>query len=283
MPREPQGEATANAFDLRVRARPIAFDPPACFQAGLPAAMGTGGLDPDDGFNWRLKTDNGTVNGVSITPERAGSIIVTVEIDSPVTRRDGTLQRVAPDRTEVELGRFDVVGEPCMVRITAGPTEMTWNAQGGYTEFSLPGGTGVYFSSTDVAAFERGGWVPIPTMAKAMLLRNIGVSNPAVGALMSGADGDPGLFVSRMPLEFSRRFAWTNLRNAIGPDGEPRKRSHAPCPVGGSGCAQTTFLMDGVQVPVVLDSQGRPLRVTFQGQAIEFAYGIWSIQRPPGW
>ncbi len=282
-PRQPEGQATENAFEVRVRARPIAFESPACFQAGLPATMITEGFEPDEGFNWRLKTDNGTVDGVSITPERAGTMTVVVEIDSPVTRRDGTLQRVEPERTEVELGSFDVLGEPCMVRMTTGPTVMTWNAQGHYTEFSMPGGIGVYYSSSDLAVFERGGWVSVPPIAKTMLLNNMQASNPGMGALMSGVEGDAGVFASRMPLEFSQRFAWTNLRNATGPDGEPAKRSRTPCPSGGSGCAQTTILMGGVPVPVVLDAQGRPLRLTMQGQAIEFAYGVWNIRRPPGW
>ncbi|WP_274423714.1 hypothetical protein [Chelativorans sp. YIM 93263] len=114
-PSQAQGDAKPNEFELRVSARPIEFGPPICFQAGEPSTFDTNGFDPDEGTNWRLTTDNGTVNGVTITPAGAGEMNVHLEIDSPITRADTGLAPVEPATTKVKLGRFDVMDEDCIL------------------------------------------------------------------------------------------------------------------------------------------------------------------------
>ena len=283
-PPEAQGEAAHDPFVLRLGAKPIDFGMPACFRAGEPVTLDTHNFSRDDAANWRLGSDNGTVDNVTVTPAQAGTMTISLEVDSPITRQNGSIERVGPPASnKIDLGTFDVVDGDCMVRLIAGGAELTYSASGGYTEARVPSGEAIYFSDGDLAAWEGGRWMPIPPMAKAMMMQNMGQMSPAVGSLMSSADGDPESFMARMPLEFSRRFSWDNLRNTRGPDGGRPQRSRTDCPKGGSGCSRTTFLMTGNPVPVIFDAQDRPVHVEFMGHAMEFDYGSWDIRRPPGW
>jgi hypothetical protein len=45
----------------------------------------------------------------------------------------------------------------------------------------------------------------------------------------------------------------------------------------------TTLSMDGHAVPIFFDAQRRPVRVTLNGENVDFEYGTWQIRRPPGW
>lgn len=284
-PSAAQGDAVPNEFELRIRARPISLDPPNCFQAGEPAVFGARGFDPAEGRNWRLVTDNGTTDGLSVTPARAGDMTVTLEIDSPVTRGETGLDPVEPAKTQVELGHFEVAENDCMVRLTMGPAQVTYTADGTYTEYLSPEGEALYFKENDIAAHNQGKWMPIPPQAKQMMVARMS-GNSLMGVLsespLSGeAEGEAVFPV--LPLEFSKRFSWQNIRKAIRHTGETPQRRTTSCPDGEDGCTEITFRMGSHPIPIVFDAQDRPVRVTFQGQPVIFAYGTWPIRRPPGW
>lgn len=274
--------AEASAFRLRVRTTPIELAPPVCFQAGVVAAFEAVGFDAKHTDNWRLVTDNGTAEGHTVTPARAGKMEVHVEIDSPVTRQEGMLNPSRPDRTRVSLGSFEVAGDDCMIRLTMGEAVLTYSTVGSYTEFLTPTGEALYFAPADMAVYD-GGWKPLPPVAKQMILGRMMAQMPLVSSTAPGEDEAEGIFLSRMPHAFSKRFGWANLRRASGLDGGRTERTRASCPDGGSSCTTTTFSMDGIPVPVVFDAQNRPVAATFESETIRFDYGNWSIRRPPGW
>ncbi|NNU81379.1 hypothetical protein HMH01_13130 [Halovulum dunhuangense] len=274
--------AEASAFRLRVRTTPVELAPPVCFQAGSPADFEPVGFDAGHTDNWRLVTDNGTAEGLTITPARAGRMEVHVEIDSPVTRQEGTLDPRRPESTRVSLGSFQVAGDDCMIRLTMGKAVLTYSTVGSYTEFLTPTGEAMYFAPADMAIYD-GGWKPLPPMAKQMVLGRMMAQMPLASSTAPGEDEARGLFLSRMPHAFSRRFGWANLRRARGLDGGRTERTPAACPDGASGCTTTTFSMDGNAVPVVFDAQNRPVAATFASETIRFDYGNWNIRRPPGW
>lgn len=280
-----QGEATANTFELEVRARPISLDPPGCLRVGEPAVFGARGFAPDEASNWRLETDNGTTDGLGITPARAGEVNVTLAIDSPVTRGATGIDPVDPATTRVELGSFEVAEKDCMVRLTMGPAQATYTPDGSYTEYKAPGGRALYFKENDVAIYRQSGWMQIPPQAKQMMIGSISGS-PLMGGVIRGplADGtEAEAILPTMPKEFSMRFSWKNIRNATRLVGKTPQRSAAPCPNGGEGCTKTVFRMEGHAIPIIYDAQDRPVHMTFQKQPVEFAYGTWPIRRPPGW
>ncbi|MFP1644728.1 hypothetical protein [Pontitalea aquivivens] len=281
-PTQVGNSAEASAFRLRVRTTPIELAPPVCFQSGVAAAFEAVGFDAGHTDNWRLVTDNGTTQGLTVTPARAGKMEIHVEIDSPVTRQEGTLNPSRPERTRVSLGNFEVAGDDCMIRLTMGKAVLTYSTVGSYTEFLAPTGEAMYFAPADMAVYD-GGWKPLPPMAKQMILGRMMAQMPLVSSTAPGENEAEGLFLSRMPHAFSKRFGWANLRRAKGLDGGRTERSRAACPDGGSGCTTTTFSMDGTPVPVVFDAQNRPVAATFESEKIRFDYGNWNIRRPPGW
>ncbi|WP_306152534.1 hypothetical protein [Roseovarius sp. MMSF_3281] len=285
VPSTAQGEATRNAFEIEVRARPISLDPPDCLRAGEPAVFAARGFDPAEAGNWRLDADNGTTKGLSVTPARAGEVTVTLEIDSPVTRGATGIDPVSPKTTRVELGQFNVAEDDCMVRLTLGPAQATYTSDGSYTEYSTPGGRALYFKENDVAIYKQSGWMPIPAQAKKMMIGSISGS-PLMGGIIEGPlseNADAKAILPAMPKEFSMRFSWKNIRKATRLSGKTPRRSAAPCPGGGEGCTETVFQMGSYAIPIVYDAQDRPLRMTVKNQLVEFAYGTWPIRRPPGW
>lgn len=279
---KPEVEAPTD-FKLRVATHPVSFEPPTCFQAGKPAEFTLDGIDDMHPDNWRLRVDNGQAKGAIVTPARAGKIKIEVEIDSPITRRETGIDPVAPQRSRVELGTFDVSGSDCMVRLIAGKAVATYVAQGDFTEFAAPSGEAVYFSASDLALWERGNWRAVPAMAKGMILGKMKKNNVALRLEFPGAHEEEGDFISRMPLILTQRFAWSHLRNVLAPDGGKPQRQAAPCPDGSNGCRSTVIAMDGNPLPVVFDSQGRPVMITFQGEQVRFEYGNWPVRRPPRW
>lgn len=119
----PHQDSTANvAFSLEVRTRPITFSPPACFQAGKPSEMIAYGLEDAPADNWRLKVNNGSAEGLVVTPTSAGKITVDVEIDSPITRNDTGITPVAATKTRINLGTFDVASDDCELPLTGSLT-----------------------------------------------------------------------------------------------------------------------------------------------------------------
>lgn len=271
------------SFGLNVVTRPVSFIPPVCIQAGVPARFeldGVGDLMPE---NWRLRVDNGTAEGAVVTPARAGTVNIEVEIDSPVTRRETGIDPVQPKRTRVDLGSFDVAGSDCMVRLSMGDAVLTYVVQGEYTEFAAATGEAIYFSETDMALWQGGGWMQVPPMAKGMIMGQMRQNNLALRMENSDAQDNEGIFFARMPLIFSQRFAWSNLKGAMAPGGGRPELKAAPCPDGGNGCRSTVFDMEGHPIPVVFDAQRRPATVTFDGEQLHFSYGSWPVRRPPGW
>jgi hypothetical protein len=278
------GEDTdPSAFRLRVRVTPIEFAPPVCFQAGQPSSLTPVGFDPDRTDNWRLETDNGTVDGLSLTPAHAGEMEVRVVIDNPVTRQTGSLAPKKPATTEVSLGTYDVADDDCMIRMTAGPAVITYTTKGSYSEYLAPTGDAIYWAPMDLAVYHNG-WQDVPPMARQMMVGRMATQIPATGYVAPGEDEAQGVFLSRMPHAYSKRFAWAAVREAFDIDGaSPPKRRAADCPDGGTGCTMTTLSMDGHAVPIFFDAQRRPVRVTLNGENVDFEYGTWQIRRPPGW
>ncbi|WP_336097755.1 hypothetical protein [Roseovarius sp. CH_XMU1461] len=279
----PDRAAGAAKFLLKIGTRPVDFTPPDCFQAGQAGAFlvdGFGDLAPG---NWRLHSDNGTVEGLVVTPARAGKITVSLDIDSPVTRGETGITPKRPKRSRVALGTFDVAAEDCMVRLTMGPAVFTYVARGSYTEIIAPGGEAMYFGAQDLAAWQGGHWVNVPAMAKGMILGKMKQGSAGLVFDYPGAHDAEGDFMSQMPRIWAERFSWSRLRKAAAPDGGSPKRRAAPCPDGGTGCRETVIAMDGHEVPVLFDAQGRPRRVVFDGQDVLFDYGSFPARRPPGW
>ncbi|KRS13645.1 hypothetical protein [Roseovarius indicus] len=285
VPSAAQGDASPNRFELEVRARPIGLDPPGCLRAGEPAGFAARGFDPEEADNWRLEADNGTTDGLSVTPAHSGEVNVSLEVDSPVTRGQTGLEPVTQETSRVELGRFKVAQDDCMVRLSVGPAQATYTSDGSYTEYRTPSGRALYFKQGDIAVYKQSGWMPIPAPAKQMVIGRISGS-PLMGGLAQGAlkeDADTEAILPAMPLEFSRRFSWKNIRKATLLSGKKTQRSAAPCPGGGEGCTETVFRMGPHAIPIIYDAQDRPLRAVFKNQPVEFAYGTWPIRRPPGW
>ena len=278
----PPDEDAAATFGLKVTTRPVSFDPPACLQAGQPGEMVVRGLDGMPADNWRLEVDNGTVDDLTITPARAGEVTVTLEIDSPITRRETGLDPKAPENTRVELGSYDVAADDCMMRLEIGPVAITYVSDGSFTEFRTDSGESMYFAATDLALWD-GGWQHVPAQAKAMIVSGMKRNNAMLRLDYPGAHDDEGDFMSQMPKIWSERFSWANLKNVRAMDGGTPKRRPVACPDGGSGCSGTTFSMDGNAVPVVFDAQRRPRLVTFDGHDVVFRYGTFDVRRPPGW
>ncbi|MFT0546008.1 hypothetical protein ACMHYO_06555 [Allopusillimonas ginsengisoli] len=277
---------TPASFKLKVRTRPVSFEPPSCFQAGQPSEISVTGLADGEADNWRFKTDNGVVDGRTITPASPGKINVSVEIDSPITRGQTGITPKAPDKTRVELGSFDVAADDCMVRLTIGDAVMTYVADGPFTQSAVKGRSeAIYYSKSDIAVW-RGGWMPLPAEAKQMMIRMFFQKNQFTGLETLGAlSGDEvsGNFMAVMPKAFSERFSWRNLKKTRGVNGGAPKLISAPCPDGGRGCTSLVFLMEGISVPVTFDAQKRPKVVTFDGHDMRFEYGTWDVRRPPGW
>lgn len=101
-------------FSLEVRTRPVAFDPPNCFEVGEPVEIAMKGLDDAAPDNWRLNVDNGKAEGLVVTPASPGEITVEVEIDSPITRADTGIAPKPPKKTRINLGTYEVVPVDCM-------------------------------------------------------------------------------------------------------------------------------------------------------------------------
>lgn len=289
-------DRAASAFTLQARMNPVEVSTPICFQQGMTEAIEFTGFDATLVQNWRLTTDNGTVNGLEITPEKAGEISITLEIDSPITRQSGSLAPAKPRTTQVALGTFPVTSETCMIRLTTTiPSEgrgavMTFSYDGEYSEMSAEPGTAIYWSANDMIFYTDGHWQNLPPQVKAMMLPKLmeGIGLP--DALAPGEDEVAlgGIFFGRMPHAFSKRFSWSTLKTVPGADGKPVRRKRAECPRKGEGCTTATFVMDGQpMIPVIFDPHGRPAKVTFnnggESAIIEFEYGNWPIRRPPGW
>lgn len=294
-PREFDVQASKAPYSLRARMSPVDIETPLCFQRGKTEVIEFKGVDPDQVQNWRLISDNGSVDGLRITPKHAGDITLTLEVESPVTRQSGSLAPKSPRATKVSLGTFPVITEDCMVRLTMSASDaghdvvLTFSYDGEYTEFSSGVGPMMYSSASDMMFFNDGHWQDLPQPFKAQFLAMLMQSTPMPDFLAPGEDevALDGVFFGRMPHAFSKRFSWQNLRRVPGVDGKPVRRGRADCPRGGNGCTTVTFLMDGNPVPVIFDPHGRPAKVTFNNKGenavMEFEYGNWRIRRPPGW
>ena len=133
-------------------------------------------VDPDAG-NWRIESDNGTVNGFYVTPARLGRMTLTLVIDSPVTRRPGSLKPVKTELRRLPLGTYRVTdGRGCMIRMElddpAGGFVATWNPDGDYTEYrGRDDDARIYISQTDLAMFDPArGWLPEPEEVRLQML-----------------------------------------------------------------------------------------------------------------
>lgn len=293
-PRELAPDRGPSGFTLQVRLLPVEVMIPPCIQQGAVAAIDMAGMDPEGLRNWRLTTDNGQVSGLEFTPAAAGEITLGLEIDGPVTRQVGTLDPGKPRTTQIPLGTFPVAADACMIRMTVvadggGPEAVhIFSYDGEYSEIQADAGTAIYLSADDIALY-RSGWVDLPPQAKTMILPSFMGGTGIPAALAPGEDEveTGGPFMGRMPHAFSKRFSWASLRGAPGVGGAPVRRSQTDCPKEGSGCSAITFAMDGIAVPVIFDSLGRPVRVTFEENGarghMQFEYGSWVIRRPPGW
>jgi len=283
-----KGAAKPADYELKIEARPIALGMPRCAQTGLPFVLEPEGFELDDADNWRLETDNGTVDGLGVTPSHAGKMELTLEIDSLVTRAKKGIHWVKPKKTRVSLGTVEVQADDCMVRaVMGGPgrkATVTYSAAGDYSEFKIPGGGAMYHKPGDMAMWQDGGWVAMPPQMKGIMLGAFGNQLP-IPSIDFGEDAvDDGHLMPRMPQIFSKRFAWSRARKLPGVDGKPVRRVGTACPDGGKGCTSATVVSDGHTVPVTFDAQGRPLHIDLgRGATMTFEYGLFDIRRPPGW
>jgi hypothetical protein len=281
--------AAENSFVLQVQSNPIEFGPPDCFQAGKPAEFEAIGFDVEQTDNWRLTTNNGSVNGLKVTPARTGKMEVFVEIDSPVTRKAGTFHPVEPEKTRVSLGKFEVIDKDCMVRMSSGNEFIvTFSSIDDYSEFSVPAeNVGMYLRKGDVALYDNG-WQPIPAQAHPMIVAMFNTNiNAQVGPVFDIAHPKAGKMepfqMHRFPSSFAERFGWRNLRSAPSPDQKPSRRKPAPCIYSDGGCTTADFLVQGQHFSVIFDSMLRPERLIFANITVDFEYGVFKIRRPPGW
>lgn len=277
------GKAETSPFLLDFIAKPISFTPQSCAAAGQPFTLTPEGFSEDDARNWTLKTSNGTVEGLTVTPAHSGPMKLTLEIESLVTRPNSGISRAAPKATTVDLGNFDVQPSGCMVQMRAGSAVVTYTYVGEYSEFRAPSGEAVYFNDANFAVWD-GGWQPVPPQMRGMIMGRVAQNNAALKIEFPGAHDDEGNFAPRMPYILSQRFAWSRIKHMPGVDGAPLRRKPTNCPAGyGSDCSTVTFIAEGNNVPILYDSGGRPITVGVGGVEVRFEYGSFDMRRPPGW
>lgn len=278
------------AFTLQARASPVDEPSMACLQTGMPQAVDFGENDITRATNWRLISDNGTVEGLEITPARAGQISLALEVDSIITRQEGRFEPAQPRTTTIPLGTFPVSDNPCMIRFTLtgvgkdGALVQTFTFDGEYTEIAHRHDEAMYFSADRMMNYSDGEWIEFPPQVQAMMAPMIAeLSQPYPLAPGEDEVATDGPAWGRGPHMASKRFAWASVRDMVGPDGKPLQRTRIACPTGGTGCTTTTFAGSGRMVTLVFDAQGRPLHLDFGTGAMTFEYGNWPIRRPPGW
>ena len=276
---------TGKVYHLNVTTTPVEFDvPDGCFEPGQSYPIEVKGLEDYNPSNWNITSDNGTVEDLRFTPERRGKLELTLNIESPVTRRSIGLQKKRPDTTEVSLGTFDIVDGECMIRMTAGPSIMTYVFDGEYTEATSPNEPAAYFSRTDMAFYD-GQWRELPVFARQMMVQSI-QNNMATGRIRNqGQLIEPGDdMMAQTPYVFSKFFSWNRMRELSAPSGFQAKRSATACPdTNNSGCFAAEFVFEGNRIPITYNANGQPVRVTMSGQTMKFEYGYWDVRRPPGW
>jgi hypothetical protein len=277
----PPDEPIGSTYVMKVNTRPLSIQPPTCFSTGVAAEFVVDGFEGEIADNWRLVADNGTVDGLSVTPSGTGKITVILEIDSPITRAETGINQIAPKQTRIELGTFDVVADTCMVRLVMGPALITYVAKGSYTEFSDPAGAAMYINEKRLALWEDGGWADLPPGAAKMMRTMISRNTTKLPDNTGDPNVDEGDFMSQMPKIWADRFSWRRItrRNA---QGRVPKRTSVKCPDGGSNCVRVEFSMEGNSFPVTFDAQRRPRVLTMDGQDIFVEYGVWNVRRPPG-
>lgn len=282
-PRQYAGKSESAIFVMELVAKPVSLAPQSCASVGQPFELTPEGFSQSDAKNWTLKTDNGTVDGLTVTPSHAGPMKLTLEIESLVTRPDEGISRATPEKTVVDLGSFDVMPSGCMVRMHAGDAVITYTYVGEYTEFRAPSGEAVYFNATNLAAWD-GQWQDIPAQMKGMVLGRMKQNTAALRFEFPDAHDEEGDFAHQMPYIFAQRFSWPRIKHIPGDDGKPLRRKPASCPAGyGRDCTKVTFVAEGHSVPILYDAIGRPVTVGFGSVVARFEYGDFDIRRPPGW
>lgn len=104
----------AASFSLEVRTHPVKFDVPTCFKIGEPTKIKATGMKSSGADNWRLKVDNGSADGLVVTPASAGEVTIEIEISSPITRAESGVAPKPPTKTRVNLGTYDVAHDGCI-------------------------------------------------------------------------------------------------------------------------------------------------------------------------
>lgn len=199
-----------------------------------------------------------------------------------------TVPTLSGGKKKVTVARTNVVSGGCMIRMTAGRGQITYDSESDYSEMKDgQSGNAVYLSLTDFITFGKGQWRPIPPNIKARLLAAM-LAQLETGVVIRKGDRSKkvGEWESHaMPKHMAQRFSWANLRDASTPDGEATARSKAQCPpsVSNTPCTKTTIGEKGAPVKVIFQSDGMPVVVKTKGQDIQFAYGSFQIRKPPGW
>jgi len=270
-------------ISLRIKTNAVSFEMPRCLRVGEATEIKIEGMEePAD--NWEIITDNGRVEGNMVTPARLGDIETEIKITSQITRNPSALSPKQPLTTTVSLGTSKVVQDDCMIRMTAGPSIMTYVFDGEFTEATSPNEPAAYFSRTDMAFYD-GQWRELPVFVRQMMVQNI-QKNMATGRIRNqGQLVEPGDdMMAQTPYVFSKFFSWDRMRELSAPSGIEAKRSATACPdTGNSGCFASEFVFEGNRIPITYNTNGQPVRVTMSGQTMKFEYGYWDVRRPPGW
>lgn len=250
------------------------------------------------GANWRLDTDNGTVDRGVVIPDRVGAMTIALYLKAIPTRVDYSVARVEPKEQRIPLGTVRVVPDGCSVRMTMSgngqQTTMTYSAEYDITEFLAADGARVFFAKDRMAFWQPGtGFIDLPPEIAREAGRQMTPVDPDEIAVFGDTVEDRMI---HLPLFFSEMFSLAGAQ-AIA-DGAassetlkstqviPARRRPASCPQGGIGCEAFTATAFGRAIAeVTVDDSGRARRVIFSGHTVENAfdltYGDFDILPPP--
>lgn len=143
--------------------------------------------------NWHLAADNGTVNGLEVTPAKTSEISIALGIVIFITRQTGSLSPARPRTTQVALGTFPVASDTCVISTTMSSpgrdrmVVLTFFFDGEYTEVASDGSNAIYWSANNIA-FYQGHWIDLPPQAKAILLSQLMADLDLPDVLARGED-----------------------------------------------------------------------------------------------
>lgn len=259
----------------------IFFELPECMSPGATRQIRTDGASPEMAENFELTASSGTIEGFDFTaPEQPGTVAITLEIASTITR-GSTITGAQRPRATVDLGSVDVQAAPCMIRMSVGPTVMTYVADpnGPFTKFTNSRAPEMrIFAREDemIGRFPGQGWQPVPPQMREMFTGDMSSDN-----MLGNAVPGPGtpFNMSNFPRQFTEHLSWENVRGADDGAGAPVEYTSTQCRDGGDGCIRATHGAGSL----VFDDQRRLVQFNAGPHPITFEYGAFDVSRPPDW